>query len=85
MIDIKEIGGACKVAKTVGRRPPTVSKWKRIPEKHCPTIEMFFDGKFTCEQLRPDVVWIRVVDPQWPHPDGRPLLDFFATSLSSPA
>lgn len=25
--------------------------------------------------MRPDVVWARVPDPGWPHPDGRPCID----------
>lgn len=64
---------------------PTVHGWKTIPIQHCPAIEMATNGQYTCEQLRPDSVWKREVDPSWPNPGGRPLLDFFETSEAKKA
>jgi len=29
----------------------------------------------TAEQLCPSVRWVRIKDPRWPNPKGRPLLD----------
>ena len=29
----------------------------------------------TCEELLPSVAWVRIADPEWPHPKGRPLVD----------
>ena len=34
------------------------------------------------EELRPDVHWIRVPDPDWPHPQGRPAIDVAAPALA---
>lgn len=46
-----------------------------LPAEHAPAIERASGGKVTCEELRPDVRWIRVPDPTWPHPEGRPCID----------
>lgn len=46
------------------------------PSDRCPAIERAEEGRTTCEQLRPDIKWVRVPDPMWPwHPAGRPLRD----------
>lgn len=50
-----------------GRRQP--------PPDRCPDIERATAGRLTCEQLRPDVRWQRVPDPDWPHLAGRPCID----------
>jgi DNA-binding transcriptional regulator YdaS (Cro superfamily) len=50
------------------RRRPT-------PPERCPAIERATSGKVTCEELRPDVRWHRVADPEWPHAAGRPCID----------
>jgi Putative antitoxin of bacterial toxin-antitoxin system, YdaS/YdaT len=39
-------------------------------------IEKATDGQVTVEELRPDGPWLRVKDKAWPHPKGRPVLDF---------
>ncbi len=57
---------------------PTVHGWKAIPDRHCPAIERATLGEWTCEVIRPDLAWRRVPDPSWPHPEGRPLMDFAA-------
>ena len=79
MISIQDLGGPTAVARMTGLTVPTVHGWKAIPEKHCPTIERATGGRFACEALRSDLVWERVPDAAWPHPGGRPLLDFAAT------
>jgi DNA-binding transcriptional regulator YdaS (Cro superfamily) len=78
MIDIIEsLGGPTAVAGMTGVRPPSVVEWRSrgIPADRCPAIEKATEGKFTVEQLRPDVTWIRVKDRKWPHPSGRPCID----------
>lgn len=75
MITVKELGGPTEVARICGLRAPTVHGWKQIPEKHCPAIERHRGGEFTVERMRPDIPWLRVPDPSWPHPDGRPVID----------
>lgn len=51
---------------------------RRTPPDRCPAIELATGGAVTCEQLRPDVRWVRVPDPGWPHPGGRPCIDVAA-------
>ncbi|WP_220486046.1 YdaS family helix-turn-helix protein [Aquariibacter albus] len=53
-----------------GRRPTPVDR--------CPAIERATSGRVSCEELRPDVRWHRVPDADWPHPEGRPLIDVAA-------
>lgn len=75
MISVNDIGGPTVVARMTGLSVPTVHGWKNIPSHHCPTIEMETLGRFSCESLRPDLVWWRVPDVDWPYFGGRPLLD----------
>lgn len=51
---------------------------RKLPPDHCPAIERATHGTVTVEQLRPDVRWVRVPDPRWPHPAGRPCIDVAA-------
>lgn len=64
----------------VGLAVPTVHGWKAIPEHHCPTIELATEGRFRCEEMRPDSPWRRIPDKNWPNPKGRPVLDFAAAA-----
>ena len=56
-----------------------VSNWRArgaVAVDACPAIERATGGAVTCEELRPDVEWIRFEDPDWAwHPAGRPLID----------
>jgi DNA-binding transcriptional regulator YdaS (Cro superfamily) len=73
---IKELGGPSAVARMTGVTVPSVIGWKgRIPQERCPDIEFGTGGKWTVEQLRPDVRWARVPDRKWPHQKGRPTID----------
>lgn len=84
MIDI--LGGPTAVARMVGCKPPSVMEWRTrgIPPDRCPAIERAKGGSVTCEELRPDVRWQRVPDPDWPHPDGRPCIDVAAPTEPTP-
>lgn len=46
-------------------------------------IEQASVGAVTVEELRPDIRWHRIPDPNWPHPAGRPLVD--VTTHQEPA
>jgi len=48
---------------------------RKMPALRCPEIELASAGRVTCEQLRPDVMWVRVEDDVWPNVHGRPLID----------
>jgi DNA-binding transcriptional regulator YdaS (Cro superfamily) len=72
---VTRIGGPTAVARMCGIAPPSVIGWARIPTDRCAQIERATEGAVTCEEMRPDVTWVRIPDPEWPHPLGRPLLD----------
>lgn len=78
MISIYDLGGPTAVARMTGLSVPTVHGWKAIPFTHCPSIEHATNGIHSCENLRPDLHWVRVPDSAWPHKEGRPLLDLAA-------
>lgn len=76
---IADLGGPTSVARMLGIKAPSVIGWAgRVPADRCPQIERATDGRVTCEELRPDVRWARIPDPDWPHPDGRPAIDVAA-------
>lgn len=52
-----------------------LTKRRKAPLERYPAIEKALQGAATCEQLRPDVRWMRMPDPTWPHPAGRPVID----------
>lgn len=53
-----------------------LTRRRAVPVDRCHEFERALAGRVICEQLRPDVVWRRVPDPNWPwHPEGRPLID----------
>ena len=85
---ISDLGGVSAVARMVGCKPPSVTEWRKrgVPPDRCPTIERGSAGRFSCEQLRPDISWHRVPDAAWPwHPNGRPLIDVTSQAPALPA
>jgi DNA-binding transcriptional regulator YdaS (Cro superfamily) len=74
-------GAAAKLAKALGIAPALISQWttekepRQVPAPRCVAIEAETAGAVTCEEMRPDVLWVRVKDRKWPHPKGRPLID----------
>ena len=74
-------GGQNQLAGVLGVVQSAVAGWLKrgsVPEKHCPAIELATVGSVTVEQLHPAEAWRRVPDPDWPHPLGRPVLDYAA-------
>jgi DNA-binding transcriptional regulator YdaS (Cro superfamily) len=67
------------LCRLIGAHPPDMSRWvsgdRPIPADKCALIELHTGGASTCEENMPDLVWLRVPDPNWPHKDGRPALD----------
>lgn len=59
-----------------------MSQWglgvRQVPAERCPDIEFSTSGQVTCEELRPDLCWVRVPDKKWPNKAGRPLVDHYA-------
>ena len=83
------VGGTSALAKALGVTPGAVSQIitgrRPLPEDRAPSIERVTEGRVTCEQMRPDVTWVRVPDVDWPHPAGRPCIDVAAQVSSAPA
>jgi len=56
-----------------------VGQWaldgRPVPLDRAVEIEQVLEAQITCNELRPDARWVRIPDPSWPHPGGRPLLD----------
>lgn len=82
-------GRHATIARALGVSESLVTQWSRgakpIPHERCPQIEAATDGILTCEQLRPDLVWIRLTDATWPHHAcGRPLYDSVSTARVEP-
>lgn len=66
------------VAEALTVSKAAVSQWfsKRVPIERCPDVERVLNGTLLCEEMRPDVRWVRVPDPEWvAHAAGRPLAD----------
>ena len=86
--EIIELVGVSAIAAAFN--PPisvqAVYKWPlqdRLLADRCPILERLArnaGGSQTCEQLRPDLCWIRIPDAEWPHPEGRPLPDYTQAS-----
>lgn len=72
-----ERGRASRLAAALGVDAPLISYWandkRPPPADRCPAIEEFTGGAVTCEELRPDLTWVRVECDGWPN--GKPLLD----------
>lgn len=74
-----QVGGPASLARAVQVSPPMVTQWLRgirsVSPDRCPQIERATRGAVQVEALRPDVAWSRIPDADWPHPDGRPVID----------
>jgi len=53
----RHFGSKAALARTLGVTKAAVGQWKKVPERHCPTIERATNGAIRCEDLRPDVDW----------------------------
>jgi DNA-binding transcriptional regulator YdaS (Cro superfamily) len=59
-----------------GRRPSpeNAAAMEAVTAKHAQEAGLDPATKVTCEELRPDINWTRIPDPEWPwHPGGRPV------------
>ena len=79
---IADAGGVGAFARLLGIGQSVVSNWRSrdsVSEDACPLVERKTVGAITCENLRPDVPWLRIADAEWPwHPEGRPVIDVVA-------
>jgi len=60
------LGSQAELARRLNATRPQVNEWTKrqrpVPLARCQQIEDATDGRVTCEQLRPDVEWLRDVD-----------------------
>jgi DNA-binding transcriptional regulator YdaS (Cro superfamily) len=66
------------LASLIGSAASAPSMWRKrgaVPAEQAPNIERAVGGKVPVERLCPTAKYVRVPDPDWPHPDGKPLLD----------
>ena len=75
MLDITDIRNTISAALGVSQQAITNWKVRGIPGDKCPDIELLTDGRYSVEDMRPDLKWHRVKDKSWPNPKGRPLMD----------
>jgi DNA-binding transcriptional regulator YdaS (Cro superfamily) len=84
---IDRAGGQTALALAIKTRQQQVWKWAKgrpIDPEKAPAIERATG--IPCEQLRPDINWVRIPDPAWTwHPDGRPLIDAAAEVIKASA
>ena len=86
-------GNQAALARALGVPQSLPSAWaaddeekrRPVPLGYCPAIERATAGAVTCEDLRPNEPWRRIPDPSWPHPQGRPVLDFAAAAPTKEA
>lgn len=64
------------LAAVVNKAQGHVSHWLLVglPHPYGPAIERATG--IPVERLCPGTIWCRVADADWPHPEGRPLVDF---------
>jgi DNA-binding transcriptional regulator YdaS (Cro superfamily) len=82
----EEHGRGARLAAALNVSTVLVSQWKngkQIPDDRCQPIEYETGGQVTCEEMRPDLPWLRIKDPAWPNPAGRPLLDHATTQSAA--
>lgn len=73
------MGSQAALARRLHISASTVNEWvqgaRQVPTAQCVRVERITQGRVTADALRADVNWLRIPDPSWPHPKGRPLVD----------
>ncbi len=79
------VGSQAELARMLGVMPAAVFQWVKktrpIPHDKCAAIERACGGAVSCDDLLPDLNWVRVPDASWPHPDGRPTIDYIVAEV----
>lgn len=76
---ITTLGGPTAIARLLGIKPPSVIGWRgKVPFDRRPALERALYPRVKVEDFGSDVQWVRVTDPDWPHPLGRPCIDVAA-------
>jgi DNA-binding transcriptional regulator YdaS (Cro superfamily) len=82
----KQRGRQSQLCQAIGAHASDLSFWvnkiRPVPEARCVDIERATGGAVTVEEIRPDVPWARIKDKAWPHPKGRPTVDFARTEAA---
>lgn len=66
-----------------------VNQWVKdlrpIPTDQMAAIERGTVGKVNVERFGISTRWVRIPDPDWPHPEGRPLVDVARPQEGTPS
>lgn len=77
-------GRTADLARRINCHQQLFARWasgeRPVPAERCPDIERATAGQVSCEELTPTKPWHRIPDASWPHPGGRPVLDFAAAA-----
>ncbi|WP_225784694.1 YdaS family helix-turn-helix protein [Xenophilus sp. Marseille-Q4582] len=88
---VKVLGSQTALAQACGKAQGHVSHWLkvgRIPPEYCPAVELATHARgelVPCEDLCQGEPWRRIPDKSWPHPKGRPVLDFASAGMKEAA
>lgn len=63
---IEALGGLSATARLLNVSHQAVDQWQRIPSQHCMAIESLTKGKFTAQQMRPDIFGAPISLPKQP-------------------
>jgi DNA-binding transcriptional regulator YdaS (Cro superfamily) len=68
------IGSQSAMSRALNITKAAISQWKdgRVPAEHCPEIERLTNGAVRCEELRPDIPWGVLRQPQAEQGGGQP-------------
>jgi DNA-binding transcriptional regulator YdaS (Cro superfamily) len=76
------VGSQAVMARLLDLSPAMVNQifkgTRPVPMAKCATVERETKGRVTADRLWPSYAWVRTTDPTWPHPLGKPMLDFSA-------
>jgi hypothetical protein len=77
--DLAKASFAVACGCSVGHIRNVCNRTRTASESLCVAAERASKGMCTCEEMRPDVTWVRIKDKTWPHRRGRPLVDVAET------
>jgi hypothetical protein len=73
---LQKAGGRQALQNSLHVSKQTLSDWRRwghVSGKRAPAVEKLTG--LPVERIAPQCKWVRVPDPEWPNPAGRPILD----------
>lgn len=84
---VRIAGSQSILADKIGARQQQVWNWLNgvaVPAWACAAIEHATDAKVSADRVGPALQWVRIADPEWPHPGGKPCIDALAAKSATP-